>query len=128
VSDHNTALDRSFIEAQRKRLEILRARLSRSEQETEAKEKAFEEEHGEEAREFEEEGQRMARIEIEQGLHAVDDRRLRVIDRALRKIEEGTYGLSDISGDPIPKARLEAVPEACLTIEEEERQEKRDGR
>jgi DnaK suppressor protein len=33
-------------------------------------------------------------------------------ERALAKIEEGTYGLSDISRLPIPRARLEAIPEA----------------
>lgn len=126
MSDHKAALSHAFIEAQRIRLEALRARLSGSEEATEATEKAFSEEHGEEAREFEEEGQHMARIEIERGLHAVGDRRLRAIDRALRKIEEGTYGRSDLSGDRIPKARLEAVPEACLTIAEEAREEQRE--
>ena len=46
--------------------------------------------------------------------------RLRDIDRALQKIEEGTYGLSDESGEPIPKARLEARPESVLTVQESE--------
>jgi len=41
-----------------------------------------------------------------------DLQRLERVDRALRKIEEGTYGLSDISGQPIPRERLEAIPEA----------------
>lgn len=44
--------------------------------------------------------------------------RLRAIRRALEKVEDGTYGLSDESGKPIPKARLEAVPESVLTVEE----------
>jgi DnaK suppressor protein len=38
----------------------------------------------------------------------------------LRKIGEGSYGLSDESDEPIPQGRLEAVPEAVLTEEEEE--------
>lgn len=46
--------------------------------------------------------------------------RLRAIRRALEKIEDGSYGLSDDSGKPIPKARLEAVPESVLTVEESE--------
>lgn len=41
------------------------------------------------------------------------------IDRALAKIEEGTYGISDRSGDPIPAERLEAVPYAVVTVEEQ---------
>lgn len=44
--------------------------------------------------------------------------RLSAIRRAMEKIEDGTYGLSDDSGKPIPKARLEAVPESVLTVEE----------
>jgi len=41
------------------------------------------------------------------------------IDRALVKIDEGTYGLSDVSGKAIPRARLEAFPETIRTITEE---------
>jgi DnaK suppressor protein len=44
--------------------------------------------------------------------------RVQTIDRALEKIEDGTYGLSDGSGEPIPKDRLEAVPESLGTVEE----------
>jgi DnaK suppressor protein len=49
------------------------------------------------------------------------ERRLGEVDRALRKIEEGTYGLSDDSGESIPRGRLEAVPEAIRTVEEQQR-------
>jgi len=45
------------------------------------------------------------------------------IDRALAKIAEGTYGLSDLSGEPIPIERLEAVPYATVTTEEQAREE-----
>jgi len=45
------------------------------------------------------------------------------IERALAKIEEGTYGLSDTSGEPIPVERLEAVPYATVTTEEQAREE-----
>lgn len=44
--------------------------------------------------------------------------RLKTIHQALKKIEDGTYGLSDKSGKPIPQARLEAVPESLFTVEE----------
>jgi len=42
----------------------------------------------------------------------------------LKKIEEGSYGLSDISGKPIPRERLDAVPEALYTLSEETDREK----
>jgi DnaK suppressor protein len=44
--------------------------------------------------------------------------RLDAIDRALKRLDEGTYGRSIRSGAPIPDARLEADPAAELTIEE----------
>jgi DnaK suppressor protein len=43
------------------------------------------------------------------------------IDRAIAKIEAGTYGLSEDSHEPIPLERLEAVPWARRTAAEEER-------
>ena len=39
------------------------------------------------------------------------------VDRAFQKIEEGTYGICDVSGEPIPKSRLELIPFATLTVE-----------
>jgi DnaK suppressor protein len=44
--------------------------------------------------------------------------RLAVIDRALARLEAGTYGRSVLSGKPIPDERLEADPAAELTVEE----------
>lgn len=49
---------------------------------------------------------------------------LRQIERALDKIEEGTYGICDISGEEIPLARLEAVPYAAMTVKSQEKFEK----
>ena len=48
------------------------------------------------------------------------NRILAKIDRALEKIEDGTYGLSDIDGSPIPMARLEALPYALTTVDQED--------
>jgi RNA polymerase-binding transcription factor DksA len=45
---------------------------------------------------------------------------LALVERALAKLEDGTYGLSDLSGDPIPKERLDAMPHAAMTVEEAE--------
>jgi DnaK suppressor protein len=44
--------------------------------------------------------------------------RLAVIERALGRIKDGTYGTSVRSGQPIPDERLEADPAAELTVEE----------
>ncbi len=41
------------------------------------------------------------------------------IDRALAKLDDGTYGFSDLSGAPIPLVRLQAYPQAQLTLAEE---------
>lgn len=49
---------------------------------------------------------------------------LRQIERALEKIDEGTYGVCDISGEPIPLPRLEAVPYATTTVQAQEKLEK----
>lgn len=49
---------------------------------------------------------------------------LRQIDRALEKIEEGNYGICDISGEEIPMKRLEAIPYATMTVKAQEKFEK----
>jgi len=42
---------------------------------------------------------------------------VRQIDEALARVDAGTYGICVISGDPIPKARLEAIPWAAERVE-----------
>jgi DnaK suppressor protein len=44
--------------------------------------------------------------------------RLAALDRALRRVDDGSYGRSIRSGAPIPDERLEADPAAELTVEE----------
>jgi DnaK suppressor protein len=46
---------------------------------------------------------------------------LAALERAEARLNEGTYGLSVESGEPIPDGRLEALPTAERTVEEEER-------
>ena len=46
---------------------------------------------------------------------------LRQCERALQKVDEGSYGYSDESGEFIGEERLDAVPYAALTVEEQER-------
>ena len=57
--------------------------------------------------------------ELAQGLAEDLKTRLAAIDRAERRLAAGTYGVSILSGEPIPDERLEAVPTAELTVEEE---------
>jgi RNA polymerase-binding transcription factor DksA len=61
---------------------------------------------------------RLNDLEIEADEDAVDRVTLAQIQRALGRIEDGTYGTSELSGKPIPKARLEAVPYATTLVEE----------
>lgn len=44
---------------------------------------------------------------------------LAAVERAEARLSEGTYGLSVESGEPIPDERLEALPAAERTVEEE---------
>lgn len=124
-SEQHAGLSREFIEQQRQRLTTLRHQLLGGEESTVARERAFQLQHGDEAAEEEDTAQDMAQREVDQALHDVDDRRIANIERALQKIEDGSYGLSDLSGKPIPQARLETTPEAILTVQEEREREAR---
>lgn len=48
------------------------------------------------------------------------------IDAALRRIEDGTYGYCEATGEPISIRRLEARPTATLSLEAQERHERRE--
>ena len=48
------------------------------------------------------------------------------IDSALKRIEDGSYGYCEETGDPIGLKRLDARPIATLSIEAQERHEKRE--
>ena len=48
------------------------------------------------------------------------------IDAALRRMEDGTYGFCEETGEPIALRRLEARPIATLSIEAQERHERRE--
>jgi DnaK suppressor protein len=46
-------------------------------------------------------------------------RTLAAIERAEQRLEDGSYGKSVVSGEPIPDGRLEVIPWAERTVEEE---------
>jgi DnaK suppressor protein len=57
--------------------------------------------------------------ELDQGLAEELREELTAVERAEARLADGTYGLSIESGEPIPDERLEAVPTAERTVEEE---------
>ncbi len=62
--------------------------------------------------------------ERDEGLRESLEQELAAVERAERRLEQGTYGRSIESGKPIPDARLEAVPFAERTVEEQSRIER----
>lgn len=56
--------------------------------------------------------------ERDAGLQQVKKDRLQDINDALDRIENGTYGKSEVSGKEIPEERLEAEPTAKILVEE----------
>ncbi len=48
------------------------------------------------------------------------------IDSALRRIDEGEYGYCEVTGDPISLRRLDARPIATMSLESQERHERRE--
>ena len=119
-------LDAAFIERQRERLNKLRAALLEASRREESEEDAIKSEiTGGGPKDYEDDAQRLTMLELEGNLVVRDVERLGQVDRALQKIAEGTYGFSDLSAKPIPRERLEAVPESIFTLEEEEALERR---
>jgi RNA polymerase-binding transcription factor len=59
--------------------------------------------------------------ELDQGRAEDLRRELEAVERAEARLAAGTYGLSVVSGEPIPDERLEAIPTAERTAEEEAR-------
>jgi DnaK suppressor protein len=121
----NSELDNKFIEKQKDRLVDLKEELLRVRRGMEEDERSRSEQEGDFT---EHDSGDMSREifnrEMDASIGEQVERRLEDIDRALQKIEEGTYGLSDVSGDPIPQGRLEAMPEAVRTVEEQQRFER----
>jgi DnaK suppressor protein len=59
--------------------------------------------------------------ELDEGRRGELIAQLAAVERAEERLVAGTYGLSIESGDPIPDARLEALPTAERTVDEERR-------
>jgi len=48
---------------------------------------------------------------------------LGLVEKALAKIEDGTYGICEVGGEPIDEARLKAMPEADNCVDHETQEE-----
>jgi DnaK suppressor protein len=121
----NGTLDQEFIDDQRQRLIDLRDELTRlrdgldeDEVELEAGGDDFSETDSGDM------SQSIFDREMDASVGEGIERRLGEVGRALQKIEEGTYGVCDDTGEEIPKGRLEAVPEAVRTVEAQQRFER----
>jgi DnaK suppressor protein len=57
---------------------------------------------------------RLTDVGVADSLDAIEGRIL----RALEKLDEGTYGLCDVCGEPIPAGRLRIAPESALCVED----------
>ena len=62
--------------------------------------------------------------EMAESLEENSERVLAEIDAALRRIEDGTYGICERCGKPIGEERLEALPWATLCIDDKRLQER----
>jgi DnaK suppressor protein len=62
--------------------------------------------------------------ELDQGREEDLREQLAAVERAEQRLADGSYGLSIESGEPIPDERLEAVPTAELTADEERARER----
>ena len=116
-------LKKSEITKFKKRLEELRAQLTHSLRGSTAEVKTPDEATGysqHQADQGTDDFDRTISLEVTSKEYAI----LRQIDRALEKIEEGNYGVCDITGEDIPVARLEAVPYAVMTVKAQEQYEK----
>jgi DnaK suppressor protein len=121
----NNELDKEFIEKQRERLQELRAELLEMVEGLEEDQRY----RAEEEQDFTEHdsgdrSQSLFTREIDATVEQTLEKRLQYVERALQKIEEGTYGICDDTGKPIPGERLEAVPEAIYTLEAQQRRER----
>lgn len=115
--------DAAFLERQRQALLRLRETLLAAARLAEADEADVRAQRTSGAGEHEDDSQGLDQLERDGNLVVRDVGRLERVDRALKKIEEGSYGLSDESGEPISRERLEAIPESLYTLTEEQARE-----
>jgi len=117
-TDATFSLLRARLESERKRLtdelEQLKTTMRSADEQREGSPFGKREEEATESYELE------RRLTLEKSTRE----QLAAVEHALHKFEEGTYGLCDICGRPIPRERLEALPQANLCLDCKARQAK----
>src|SRR5580698_9537511 len=113
-------LDAEYVEQKRRQLRKLLDELRNASNVAEAEEGIVKNESNLQAREYEDDAQKLDMLEREGNLVARDVDRLGRVGRALEKIEDGTYRLSDVSAERIPRDRIDAMTEAINTLSEQE--------
>lgn len=118
----NEVLDQDFLDHQRQRLIDLRDELrgvrdglNEDQQELEGQGDDFTETDSGDM------SQSIFDREMDATVEQQIESRLGDVERALQKIEDGTYGVCVDTGEGIPKGRLEAAPEAIRTVEAQQR-------
>lgn len=124
MNERKARFEKSFIDGKREQLTKLREGLLNMTRGKEGEEADINASSNDDAREYEDDAQRLMMLELDGNLVARNRLRLVRIERALAKIEEGTYGFSDASGEPIPIERLEAIPDAIYTVAEQNARDK----
>ncbi|NID14557.1 TraR/DksA family transcriptional regulator [Luteibacter yeojuensis] len=119
-----TQLDATFLAEQKQRLLELRRQLIEVGDAAGEDEQLLQTTAGGEPQDASDDGTRLANLANDEAVLSHNEARIGAVDRALEKIEEGTYGISDGNGEVIPRERLEAVPESCYTVEEAVDQER----
>lgn len=120
----DSVLSKSFLDAQRERLLTLRRQLIGTGDAAGGDESLLQQTAGGEPQDSGDDAERYAQQDRDESLLTHNEGRVTVVDRALEKLDEGTYGVSDGNGETISKARLEAIPETIYTIEEMEERER----
>jgi DnaK suppressor protein len=121
--DYTMTLKKSDIDRFKKRLEEMRDQMTHTIRESSEDVKSVEEAKGysqHQADEGTDDFNRTISLEVSSKELSI----LRQIERALDKIEDGTYGICDLTGEEIPLARLEAIPYATMTVKAQEKFEK----
>ena len=118
VNDITFKILRSRLKSERKRL------IEELEQLEASRQSANERREGSPFGKKEEEATESFELEKRLALEKQIRNSLAVVEQALRKFEEGSYGLCDNCGQPIEPARLEALPQANMCLDCKARQGK----
>ena len=124
MNKQSDSLDPEFIQQQREQLETLQSALQSSLEFRQEDQLSMQAARHNQSHASGGDAQENALKDNDRAVEAHDRARLQTVRRALEKIEDGTYGLSDQSGELIPRERLVALPASLFTVQEEEARER----